>query len=300
MKHSFDKADRELGKHLPGGSAHHRAYIGSPELYDLLTASHFRLLTNLGLREHHFLLDIGAGSLRMGRLLLVYLLKGRYYAVEPNKWLIDEAIAKETGLDLIRLKQPTFVHWDDFAFSRFGRKFDFLFAHSVFTHASRKQIERCLKEASQCMHRNSLFLATYKKADVDYQGEDWVYPGTSHYRADTVSELGRPYGLRCLELPVPTGTGQTWLLFVRAEGEQDVRDLVARVTHPDEMILVAATWQERYENLRRLVSARSARGVKPHIASVAKRAAAVLRRFWERSLAAEPRPSDELLHRSDR
>jgi hypothetical protein len=77
---------------LAGGSRHFRAYVGPPGQFDFMGATQFRLLTTLGLREHHSLLDFGCGSLRAVRLLIPYLLPGRYYGLEPNRWLIEDGI----------------------------------------------------------------------------------------------------------------------------------------------------------------------------------------------------------------
>src|SRR5438128_572554 len=51
--------------------------------HDLAAAFQFNLLTRLGLREEDYLLDIGCGALRAGRLFITYLLPGRYFGVEP-------------------------------------------------------------------------------------------------------------------------------------------------------------------------------------------------------------------------
>lgn len=82
---------------LPTGSHHYRAFVGSPEKYDLVSAIQFNLLTSIGLRENHYLLDIGCGSLRGRRLFIVYLLSAHYLEIEPEKWLIEEGIKKELG-----------------------------------------------------------------------------------------------------------------------------------------------------------------------------------------------------------
>src|SRR5215831_9764445 len=108
------------------GSRHYRAYVGPPEKYDLVAAMQFNLLTALGLRDHHTLLDIGCGSLRAGRLFIPFLLPGKYFGLEPNKWLIREGIEKEVGKDLIRIKQPEFAHNAEFKLAAFGRQFDYL------------------------------------------------------------------------------------------------------------------------------------------------------------------------------
>jgi len=117
-----------LGIELPVGSHHYRAFIGSSWLYDLVAAMQFNLLTALGLREYHYLLDIGCGSLRGGRLFIPYLLPGRYFGIEPETWLIEASIANEIGEDLIRIKKPTFSHDRNFTLTMFNQKFDFLLA----------------------------------------------------------------------------------------------------------------------------------------------------------------------------
>jgi len=99
---------REAAKVLPPGSQHDTAYVGPPAEYDALAATQFRLPTTLGLREHHRLLDFGCGSLRVGRRLIPYLQPGNHHGIEPNSWLIEDAIACEIGHDQIRLKQPVF------------------------------------------------------------------------------------------------------------------------------------------------------------------------------------------------
>ena len=83
----------------------HRFHIGPADFYDVLTAIQFNLLTALGLREKHFLVDIGCGSLRAGRLLIPYLASGHYFGIEPLPWLIQEGIDKEIGESMIRIKR---------------------------------------------------------------------------------------------------------------------------------------------------------------------------------------------------
>src|SRR5271167_1446401 len=94
-----------LGLGLPAGAHHYRAYVGPPQDYDLVAAMTFNLLTVLGLRQHHSLLDVGCGSLRNGRLLIPYLNNGNYTGIETNKWLVGEGIRRETGRDQIRIKK---------------------------------------------------------------------------------------------------------------------------------------------------------------------------------------------------
>jgi hypothetical protein len=54
----------------------YKDYVGLPSRYDFMGATQFRLLCALGLRANHTLLDFGCGSLRAGRLFIVYLNEG--------------------------------------------------------------------------------------------------------------------------------------------------------------------------------------------------------------------------------
>src|SRR5919106_5797598 len=112
----------------------YRSWVGPPQKYDLIAAMQFNVLTCLGLREDHLLLDIGCGSLRAGRLFIPYLLPGRYFGIEPERWLVEEGLRNELGEDILAAKRPTFSTKADFGLSAFEQEFDFLLAHSIFSH----------------------------------------------------------------------------------------------------------------------------------------------------------------------
>ena len=135
--------DREdLGLGLKPGDPQYRAYVGPPEDYDLVAAMTFNLLTTLGLRQHHSLLDIGCGSLRIGRLLIPYLNRGKYFGVEPNEWLVDEGIRRELGETLVQIKRPTFFFSDSpDTISQAKIAFDFALAQSIFSHCGLELIQ---------------------------------------------------------------------------------------------------------------------------------------------------------------
>ncbi len=202
---------------LVPGAIHYRAFVGVPQFYDLAGAYQFNLLTFLGLRETHNVLDIGCGSLRAGRLLITYLLPGRYYGIEPEEWLVNEGIQHEIGRDLVDLKQPRFSYDQNFNFGVFGIKFDYLLAFSILSHASQTQIRRCFREAKQVMHQSSIFACTYHRGDTNYNGEEWVYPGVASYKTEFFIKMVTDEGLQAQEIEWNAPPGQRWMLITRSD-----------------------------------------------------------------------------------
>ena len=194
----------------------YRAYVSPADKYDILAAAQFNMLTSLGLREEHYLLDIGCGSLCGGRLFIPYLLPGRYHGVEPVEWLVEEGLRNELGYEVLEVKQPVFDSNGDFDLSVFGRKFDYLLAHSIFTHASLDQINKCLSEVKTVMKDSSVFVATFMVGDEDDYGDDWLYNEFSLYQWETILNLYSGNALKCTRLISTHPIGQTWVL-----GEQE-------------------------------------------------------------------------------
>jgi hypothetical protein len=205
--------DAELGYGLEAGSRHYRAFVGPPEKYDLVAAMQFNLLTALGLREHHYLCDIGCGSLRAGRLFIPYLLPGRYFGIEPEAWLVEEGIQRHLGSDQVRLRRPTFAHRTDFALGSFGQPFDFVLAQSIFTHAAGWQIELCLREARAAMRPEAALVVSFREGETDYQGREWVYPGSVKYTLGYLQRLAAGCGLRCERIGWPHPNKAAWIAF---------------------------------------------------------------------------------------
>jgi SAM-dependent methyltransferase len=206
----------------------HREFVGPSAEYDVNAATQFNLLTFLGLREYHTLLDIGCGSLRGGRLFIVYLLPGHYYGLEPERWLVENGIDKEIGRDLVRLKRPSFSYNGDFACRVFKREFDYILAQGVFVHAPDWQIRKCVSEAAQCMKPTSVFAATYMEGDQNFGGTEWVYPKTTTYTLARMKEIASSAGLRCVPIGWPHPRSARWVVFCTPESAREVLHLADR------------------------------------------------------------------------
>ena len=185
--------DREdLGLGLRPGDPQYRAYVGPPEDYDLIAAMTFNLLTTLGLRQHHSLLDIGCGSLRIGRLLIPYLNRGKYFAVEPNEWLVEEGIRRELGETLVQIKRPIFFFSDSpDTIVQAKVAFDFAVAQSIFSHCGLDLIKGWLSAISRSLAQNGALVATFLISEEDSAQTGWIYPGCVNYRARYIGTHSR-------------------------------------------------------------------------------------------------------------
>jgi cyclopropane fatty-acyl-phospholipid synthase-like methyltransferase len=193
-----------------------------------MAAIQFNLLTFLGLRESNTLLDIGCGSLRAGRLFIPYLSKGKYYGVEPQKWLVEEGIKNEIGKDLVGLKQPKFLYVEDWSFEKFNTLFDFILAQSIFSHAPRREIELCLSKARKRMHGQTIFAATLFIAEKNYTGLEWKYPEKVSYSKETINNMVLEAGLISQQINWPHPS-QTWFLISRPENSSKLANHSMRI-----------------------------------------------------------------------
>lgn len=208
--------DDSLGLDLKPGDEHYRAYVGPPGDYDLISAMVFNLLTVLGLRQHQRVLDVGCGSLRIGRLLIPYLNKGNYVGIEPNKWLMDDGIKHEIGRDQIDIKTPLLLEGASADVLEDGEMFDFAFAQSIFSHCGLDLIAQWLRGVSLHLKEDGVFAATFIKGDKDFDGAGWIYPGCVPFTPETLEKLAGDlgYGFKELDWWHPR---QTWCLFYKKD-----------------------------------------------------------------------------------
>ena len=206
--------DREdLGLGLKPGDPQYRAYVGPPEDYDLVAAMAFNLLTTLGLRQHDSLLDVGCGSLRIGRLLIPYLNRGKYFGIEPNEWLVHEGIRRELGETLVQIKRPTFFFSDSpDTITQAKVAFDFALAQSIFSHCGLDLIRGWLSAISRSLAQDGVLVATFLFGEEDSTQTGWIYPECVNYRPATLERAAEDVNLR-FEILDWKHPRQTWALF---------------------------------------------------------------------------------------
>ena len=224
-KHLFGDGDDTdaLGLGLKPGDMHYRAYVGPPEDYDFISAMVFNLLTSIGLRQHHRVLDIGCGSLRVGRLLIPYLNPGNYVGVEPDRWLVADGIANEIGRDLVRMRKPVFSFCPSLDEFRDPLDLDYAIAQSIFSHCGLDLIEGWLAQVSFHLKVDGALIATFLMDDKDHDGSGWTYPECVSYRPETIARIASECDLDfdILDWAHPR---QTWALFSKTDYDRSLID----------------------------------------------------------------------------
>lgn len=185
------------------------------------------LLLMAGLEPHSKVLDLGCGVLRAGYWLIHFLDPHCYFGVEPSRERLETGRTLLLEPDTERVKQPRFDTNPEFDSGVFGVKFDFFLAYSIWTHASKPQIETMLDNFLRDSTPGAVFLTSVLPAvwrRRDYRGEGWF--GTSHESSQPgcirhslrwIADACRRRGLRVCKLGRERD-GQTWLQISRESG----------------------------------------------------------------------------------
>ena len=193
----------------------YRSAVGPEDQYDLIGGLQFKVLYELGLRDNNRMLDIGCGSLRAGRLFIPYLNAGNYYGIEPDADLVTAGIDNEIGSDLMGLKYPKFDFNDEFNLRCFGNgaMFDFILAHSIFTHAPPNDIYTCFMEAKLVLKPTGKFITTWflSNSYKSYEGTEWKE--RAEYSMDSIKTMSKHIGFGCTVLKYTHPSKQKWILF---------------------------------------------------------------------------------------
>jgi hypothetical protein len=132
-----------------------------------------------GLMPHHRLLDIGAGSLRLGCKAVPYLEPDHYWATDLSAALMQRGYELELH-DKDRLTQDHLIEDEDFTFPGVPADIDFAIAFAVFTHLPAGHLRLALlnlRNSFPVLHRLlfTVFIAPdAKAARAQYRQPDGV------------------------------------------------------------------------------------------------------------------------------
>lgn len=197
-------------------------FLGVPiDTFETAGRRQFVALLREGLIPESRVLDIGCGCLRTAYWLIRFLDTGCYYGIEPAHMRVEYGLSYLFTPEILRNKEPRFDFNPDFDSSVFNTQFDFFLAGSIWSHASKKQIEMTLDSFVRDSCPQGVFLTSYIPAqspEEDYLGSHWV--GTSHESdiSGVIKHLFSWIEVQCHkrqlqveELPGEAFDGQTWL-----------------------------------------------------------------------------------------
>ena len=180
-------------------------------------------LQRAGLRPSSKLVDIGCGVLRAGYWIIDFVEPGCYCGIEPHRERLEIGIHGILDAGTSERKRPRFDGNSTFDTSVFGDKFDFFLAYSIWTHASKPQIQTMLDGFLRDSTARGKFLTTYLPANWvkrDYRADQWYgtshesdVPGCIHHSFKWIEAECEVRGLNLSKLTRDETHRQSWLLI---------------------------------------------------------------------------------------
>jgi len=178
---------------------------GLYEVFEAVGRHQFIKLIELGLLPESRVLDVGCGVLRAGYWLIHFLRPGCYFGIEPSLRDLEAGQRVLLTPELLAEKRPSFDRNDQFDFSVFGTKFDFVLARSVWSHASLSEIDRMLEQFALWGEAGSVFITSWIRTDDPAM----EYPGSKRFLDSTLRGLAEKRGL--IAQVEETVQLQTWM-----------------------------------------------------------------------------------------
>jgi len=131
-----------------------------------------------GLRPESSLLDYGCGALAAGVHFIEYLQPGKYVGVDISAEVLAEGGRRLARNDLLAKRSELHRIESGLLAVLGNRRFDVIWAQSVFTHMPPEDIHNLLRDIRRHMHAESCFYATFARTDGDthqMRFKDWYY-----------------------------------------------------------------------------------------------------------------------------
>jgi SAM-dependent methyltransferase len=132
--------------------------VGPRNVWRQLVQYQFNILTSLGLKPEHSLLDVGCGPLTVGIRLIPYLNRGNYAGVDLRPEPISEAYGLVAKHSLVH-QNPTLVNSDTFGRNELpDRTFDYMWVSQLCCHLDDAQMIQLFEQARASLKPDSVFL----------------------------------------------------------------------------------------------------------------------------------------------
>jgi cyclopropane fatty-acyl-phospholipid synthase-like methyltransferase len=154
------------------------------------------LLLMEDLQKDHYVLEIGCGALMGGIPIMSYIEKGHYVGLDPNSWLKNQTLLIPENALIIKEKSPLFVNNLSFDATSTGILFDYVFAHSIMSHAAHWQLPLFFEQTFKVLKKNGKVIFSIRLTEPNEYGnegapketraQEWQYPGCSFFDESTV------------------------------------------------------------------------------------------------------------------
>lgn len=155
-----------------------------------------QLLQMEGLQKNHYVLEVGCGTLMSGIPIMSYLEKSHYVGIDPNPWLMNQTLLIAKNQQVVTEKNPLFLNNTDFDASSIDIIFDYVYAHSIMSHAADWQLSLFFKKISKVLKKNGKAIFSIRLTEPNEYGnegasqethaQEWQYPGCSFFDESTV------------------------------------------------------------------------------------------------------------------
>jgi SAM-dependent methyltransferase len=180
------------------------SYVGNAKLWQMKRSFQIQFLKRVGLLPHHFLLDMGCGTLRGGIPIIDYLDCGHYFGVEARPHVLAEG-EKELREAKLTHKQPTLIALADPSQLRLEQAFDCIWAFSVLIHMSDAILDATLACVRHHLKDDGRFLANVNIGECE-DGRWQGFP-VVHRSMDFYEGAAARHGLRVQDLGPLTDFG---------------------------------------------------------------------------------------------
>jgi|DEB0MinimDraft_6_1074348.scaffolds.fasta_scaffold49706_3 SAM-dependent methyltransferase len=187
----------------------HREYVGG--MFDEMTKWQFDYVTTRPeFAKNKNFLDIGCGSMRLGKVLIPHLNKTRYYGLDINEELVKLGVEKECDPMHIINKEPTFIITQNWDMSK-TKNVHFAWAQAVFNHLNLDTIGECLKNLHGVMTDTGVLYFTYWPGTYNPATDDtYTDKKQNIYKTkDQITELFAQHGFTVEHDVDVTNRGQT-------------------------------------------------------------------------------------------
>jgi hypothetical protein len=162
-----------------------------------------KILKEIGLTSEDKLLEFGCGALNGSRPIFEYLQQGNYVGVDPNPWLRNLRKIKSFPTLVSSLQhKPKFLTNSTFSGPPSSEhSFDYVFAHSILSHACIEQVRQFFANSSLLLKSNGKLVASWRDTEgnslgslgspnkLDSTDTSWVYPGVTFFSKYTLMTI---------------------------------------------------------------------------------------------------------------